>query len=195
MANQTFYEIPVHHALTGGIGSTDGGTASDPIGTIKVRSDTSTNWSTTNPILETGEIGFEIDTGKFKIGIGNTAYNSLAIANGAGGGTSEIPSQTGNSGKYLTTNGTSLSWGIVSGGSSATVSNTSSASSFYPMFFSSLDGKLSTANTNSGLYYVPSTGTFSSTQFNATSDKNAKDNIKPIINATSTIKQIAGLLS
>jgi hypothetical protein len=34
----------------------------------------------------------------------------------AGGGTS-LPSQTGNSGKYLTTNGTSASWATVSGGS------------------------------------------------------------------------------
>jgi hypothetical protein len=37
----------------------------------------------------------------------------------AGGGTS-LPTQTGNSGKYLTTNGTSASWGTVSGGSSFT---------------------------------------------------------------------------
>jgi hypothetical protein len=37
----------------------------------------------------------------------------------AGGGTS-LPSQTGNSGKYLTTNGTSASWATVSSGSSFT---------------------------------------------------------------------------
>ena len=37
----------------------------------------------------------------------------------AGGGTS-LPSQTGNSGKYLTTDGTNASWGTVSGGSTFT---------------------------------------------------------------------------
>lgn len=37
---------------------------------------------------------------------------------------SPIPSQTGNSGKYLTTNGTQLSWGVVSSQASVTTSVT-----------------------------------------------------------------------
>lgn len=48
---------------------------------------------------------------------------TLPIANGGTGQTSAanainalLPSQTGNNGKYLTTNGTSSSWGTVSGG-------------------------------------------------------------------------------
>lgn len=44
---------------------------------IQVRSDTSSNWTSVNPILATGEIGFESNTGKFKIGTGSTAWSSL----------------------------------------------------------------------------------------------------------------------
>lgn len=44
---------------------------------IQLRRDTSTNWSSVNPVLASGEPAFETDTGKFKIGNGTTAYNSL----------------------------------------------------------------------------------------------------------------------
>jgi hypothetical protein len=44
---------------------------------IQIRRDTSTNWSTNNPVLYPGEIGIETDTNKFKIG---PAVNSPAVA-------------------------------------------------------------------------------------------------------------------
>ena len=44
---------------------------------IKFRRDTSTNWSTVNPILGSGEPGLETDTGKVKIGDGSTEWNLL----------------------------------------------------------------------------------------------------------------------
>lgn len=44
---------------------------------IQLRHDTSTNWTTYNPILLEGEVGVETDTNKIKIGDGTTAYNSL----------------------------------------------------------------------------------------------------------------------
>jgi hypothetical protein len=105
---------------------------------LQNRRDTSANWTSNNPTLAAGEIGYETNTGKFKIGDGTTAWTSLGYTqNGtitnvtagtglSGGGSSGsvtvsldttsayvIPSQTGNSGKYLTTNGTSASWGAV----------------------------------------------------------------------------------
>ena len=43
---------------------------------IQVRSDTSANWKTANPILAVGEIGFATDTKDMKIGDGVTAWNS-----------------------------------------------------------------------------------------------------------------------
>lgn len=49
---------------------------------IQLRHDTSTNWTTYNPILLEGEIGIETDTNKMKIGDGVTAYNSLEYFGG-----------------------------------------------------------------------------------------------------------------
>ena len=46
--------------------------------TILLRNDTASNWATENPVLSKGEFGAEIDTKKFKIGDGITAWNSLA---------------------------------------------------------------------------------------------------------------------
>jgi len=45
---------------------------------IKNRTDISSNWTTANPILALGEIGFESNTNEMKIGNGVTAWNSLA---------------------------------------------------------------------------------------------------------------------
>lgn len=45
---------------------------------IQVRRGTASQW--TNQVLATGEIGFETDTLKFKIGDGTTAWGSLAYA-------------------------------------------------------------------------------------------------------------------
>lgn len=46
---------------------------------IKLRRDTAANWSnpSNNPILASGEPGYETDTGKLKIGNGSTVWNSL----------------------------------------------------------------------------------------------------------------------
>lgn len=43
---------------------------------IQVRSDTSANWATANPVLAVGEIGFATDTKDLRIGDGVTAWNS-----------------------------------------------------------------------------------------------------------------------
>jgi hypothetical protein len=60
---------------------------------IQVRRDTAANWTSTNPTLDAGEIGFETDTGKLKVGTGSAAWNSLLYATDAGnitGGTLTI---------------------------------------------------------------------------------------------------------
>lgn len=51
---------------------------------ILFRRDTSTNWSTNNPVLGSGEPGYEIDTNKLKVGDGSTAWNDLSVLNSAG---------------------------------------------------------------------------------------------------------------
>jgi len=47
---------------------------------IQVRRGTASEWTTANPTLSAGEIGFETDTNKFKIGNGSSNWNSLAYA-------------------------------------------------------------------------------------------------------------------
>ena len=44
---------------------------------IQIRRDTKAKWSDLNPILAAGEMGFEIDNNRLKIGNGITAWNSL----------------------------------------------------------------------------------------------------------------------
>jgi hypothetical protein len=44
---------------------------------ISLRSGTENQWTSTNPILSSGEPGFEIDTGRVKIGNGTTAWSGL----------------------------------------------------------------------------------------------------------------------
>ena len=52
--------------------------------TIQVRRDTAANWTSTNPTLAAGEIGFESDTNKIKIGNGSSTWTALNYASGAG---------------------------------------------------------------------------------------------------------------
>lgn len=54
--------------------------------TMKQRRANAATWTANNTVLQAGEIGFEKDTGDFKIGDGVTAWNSLAYGGGGGGG-------------------------------------------------------------------------------------------------------------
>ena len=49
---------------------------------IQLRRGTASQWTSANPILAAGEMGFETDTGKAKIGDGSTAWNSLSYSIG-----------------------------------------------------------------------------------------------------------------
>ena len=146
---------------------------------MQQRRGTAAEWQSANTLLAEGEIGYETDTNKFKIGDGSTAWNSLgyfvnaaAILDGAPetldtlnelaaaindnpnffqevtlsslidvdtydaidgqalvydqigdvwlpGTIDSLPSQSGQSGKYLTTDGSTASWAEVSGGGTA----------------------------------------------------------------------------
>ncbi len=50
---------------------------------IQIRRGTAAAWTSANPTLAAGELGFETDTGKFKIGDGSTAWTSLAYRGGS----------------------------------------------------------------------------------------------------------------
>jgi len=51
---------------------------------LRVRRGTAANWTSTNPILYDGQIGWETDTRKFKVGDGVTAWNSLSYSASGG---------------------------------------------------------------------------------------------------------------
>lgn len=53
---------------------------------IQFRRDTAVNWTSSNPTLAQGELGYETDTETFKIGDGSTAWSSLLYFSGGGGG-------------------------------------------------------------------------------------------------------------
>jgi hypothetical protein len=62
---------------------------------IQFRRDTANQWTTINPILSQGELGFEVNTGKFKIGNGGSYWNELAYASGGATGFSQLIGQIG----------------------------------------------------------------------------------------------------
>ncbi len=103
--------------------------------------DTAANWTSNNPILLSGEWGYETDTGKIKIGDGSTAWNSISysvvtnhsildgsvhtdsVADGVTRGSiiygnatpkwDELP--IGGAGTVLSSDGTDVSWGAAGG--------------------------------------------------------------------------------
>jgi len=45
---------------------------------IQFRRDTAANWVSVNPILAEGEVGWETDTGAYKLGDGVSAWTALS---------------------------------------------------------------------------------------------------------------------
>ena len=64
---------------------------------IQIRRDTASNWSSNNPTLAIGELGFVTDTSQLKIGSGSVAWNSLPyFLNSASATTVEIAAAVAN---------------------------------------------------------------------------------------------------
>ena len=66
---------------------------------IQVRRSTAATWTSTNPTLAAGEIGFETDTGKFKIGTGSSTWTALSYAGGGSQATFNTFQYTATSGQ------------------------------------------------------------------------------------------------
>lgn len=106
--------------------------------------------STTGAITLAGTLG--ISSGGTGQTTANAAFNALA------------PSQTSNSGKYLTTDGSNTSWASITAGASLS-NDTSTASNLYPMFAAATSGTPTTVYTsNAKLLYKPSTGEFQASE-------------------------------
>jgi hypothetical protein len=69
---------------------------------MRMRRGTTTDWSSANPILASGELGLDTTQNKFKIGDGTTAWNTLAFATGPRG---ESLVTYGKAGPLVTTTG------------------------------------------------------------------------------------------
>jgi len=135
---------------------------------------TSLALGTTNYVLTAGATAPQyVAQSTLSVGSATTATTATNLA---GGAASQIPYQTasgttafianGTTGQFLTSNGTSApSWATVS--TAVTISDqTSSSSTFYPLFYSATSGSTNTVDTSSTkLQYVPSTGTFTATVF------------------------------
>ena len=67
---------------------------------IQLRRDTTANWTSSNPILSQGEMGYELGTGKMKIGDGILHWNDLGYSIGSTGptGSTGVTGPTGNTG-------------------------------------------------------------------------------------------------
>ena len=101
-------------------------------------------------------------------GTASNVTGTVAIANGGTGQTTATlgfnalaPSQTSNSGKYLTTDGTNSSWATITAG--ASISNdTTTSTNLYPLFAAATSGVPTTIYTGNTKYlYKPSTGELS----------------------------------
>ncbi len=95
---------------------------------LQFRRDTSTNWTSANPVLASGEMGIELDTRRFKIGDGCLSWNNLPYGGlqgptgPAGGGGSGGTSATGSTG--------ATGVGVPSGGTSGQVLAKTSSSNY-----------------------------------------------------------------
>ena len=54
---------------------------------LQFRRDTASTWTAVNPTLSQGEVGYEYDTGRFKVGNGIAPWSSLAYSSGVTGPT------------------------------------------------------------------------------------------------------------
>jgi hypothetical protein len=113
---------------------------------IILRRDSSTNWESNDPVLLSGEPGYETDTGKLKIGDGSSLWSSLDYYHGTTGPTGETGSQgstgpTGNTGSQGVTGptgagstGPNTFYGnqTISGGTSGTLILSGASSLNFP---------------------------------------------------------------
>ena len=110
----------------------------------------------------------------------------------AGAQTYTFPSaDAASSGYALVSNGAgTLSWAAAG----ATITASTSGSTFYPVFASSTSGSLTVANVaTSGFNFVPSTGTLTVTSLTESSSITLKENVNPINNALDSILQLVGV--
>jgi len=100
-----------------------------------------------------------------------TLGGTLSVSNGGTGATTSngaltnlLPSQTGNAGAFLTTNGTTTSWSASASGITITNDTTTNASR-YLTFTSATSGVITAENVSTSLIFNPSSNSLTATTF------------------------------
>ena len=134
---------------------------------IQVRRDTTANWTSSNPTLSQGEIGYELNTGKIKIGTGTTAWNSLTyltIATSSVTGTLTFPDATVQSTAWPGTLAYSSLTGlptlatVATSGSYNDLSNKPNIAGTYSFNVAADDSSLKTINSNETVKFIGAGG-------------------------------------
>jgi len=124
----------------------------------------------TNVVMASIQAGDVPTLNQNTTGTASNVTGTVAIANGGTGQTTAntafnalAPSQTSNSGKYLTTDGTNTSWATVNAGASLS-NDTATSTNLYPLFAAATSGTPTTLYTSNAQYlFKPSTGELSVT--------------------------------
>jgi hypothetical protein len=140
-----------------------------------------------------------IDDSKNFTGL-NGAFDGTGALKVPSGNTTQRPTPATGQIRYNTQEETfegydGTEWGAIGGGGSFSVTDdTSTDSTYYPVFVDSTTGEPTQTNVSSGkLNFNPSTGNFSATQFTSLSDASKKTNIRPIENSIELTKQLQGV--
>jgi len=147
---------------------------------IQIRRDTASNWSTVNPVLAQGEIGWAYDTNVMKIGNGSSAWNALTVNNiitnattASGDLTGTYPAPTlATSGVTASTYGSASQVPVVAVDAKGRI--TSATNTSIAIANTAVSG-LGTASTKD----IPATGNASSTQVVYGSDTRLTDSRTP----------------
>ena len=130
--------------------------AAGGVSSVNVSGGTTGLTTTGGPIVSSGTI---------------TIGGTLSVSNGGTGATTNsgalnnlLPTQTGNSGKYLTTDGTNASWATSAAGLTISTDTTTNASR-YLTFTATTSGVISSENVSTALYFNPSSGSLTATTF------------------------------
>jgi len=158
---------------------------------------TATSGTVTSASVSSSKFSFNPSTGAFavkgSIAIQGSSSGAVTftVPATAGSVTYTLPTADGTNGYALVTNGSgTLSWAAAG----ATISNSSSSSTFYPTFASTTTGSLTTAFiASSGITFTPSTGTLTVTALTESSSITLKENVNPLTNALDSVLQLCGV--
>jgi hypothetical protein len=119
---------------------------------IQIRRDTSSNWTSNNPILLQGEFGYELNTGYAKIGDGQTAWTALDYFGGTG--PTGLTGVTGATGSGVPTGGSAGQFLVKASNSDYDTAWTSSLASDIPPGSSGATGATGQLSLDTDWLYV-----------------------------------------